>query len=194
MTLGWQRLDSEGPSIELGLFFLALSSAGVIASLATVLLWGTAIGRAPPSSNIIMVLGPPLAVLGGFIYISIQGGSLSIPSLAAVIGTSAGAAALGAGVFVWFNPFALWVAPPALTFGSFLLLAAFENPKRQLWESTYVLALGSGAAVLLGATLFSGGLFWSPLYAPFVLLPLLAAVILVWLGRRVYSRRMKLEV
>ncbi len=195
MTLGWQRLDSEGPSIELGLFFLALSSAGVGASLAVVFLWATAVVGLPfDDTIIIMVLGPPLAVLGGFIYISIQGGSLSIPSLAAVIGTSAGAAALGAGVFVWFNPFALWVAPPALTFGSFLLLAAFENPKRQLWESTYVLALGSGAAVLLGATLFSGGLFWSPLYAPFVLLPLLAAVILVWLGRRVYSRRMKLEV
>ncbi len=189
MTLGWQRLDSEGPSIELGLFFLALSSAGVGASFAVVFLWATAVGGLPfDDTIIIVVVGPPLAVLGGFIYISIQGGSLSIPSLAAVVGTSVGA------VFIWFNQFALYIAPPAFTFGSFLLLAAFENPKRQLWESTYVLALGSGAAVLLGATLFSGGLFWSPLYAPFVLLPLLAAVILVWLGRRVYSRRMKLEV
>lgn len=162
--------------------------------MAVVLLWGTAVGRAPPNDTIIMVLGPPLFALGGFIYITIQGGSLSIPSLAAVIGTSAGAAMLAEGVHVWFGLFALWVAPPALTFGSFLLLAAFENPKRQLPLETYVFALGSGSAVILGATLYSGGLFWPTFYTPFVLLPLLIAVILAWLGRRVYSRRMQLEV
>jgi hypothetical protein len=183
-------LSSERPSVELGLVFLGLSALGVGASFAVVLLWATAVGGLPfDDTIIIMVLGPPLAVLAGFIYFSIQGGSLSIPSLAAVIGTSAGAAMLGAGVYIWFNPFALWVAPPAITFGSYLLLAAFENPRRHLWESTYVFALGSGSAVLLGATLFSGGLFWPRLYAPFVLLPLLAAVILVWSSRYIISRR-----
>ncbi len=194
MTLGWQRLNSERPSVELGLVFLGLSAAGVVASIAVFFLWATAVGGVPfDDTIIIMVLGPPLAVLGGFIYISIQGGSLSIPSIAAVIGTSAGTAMLGAGVYTWFSPPALWVAPPAFTLGSFLLLAAFENPKRQLPQTTYVFALVSGSAVILGATLYSGALFWPTLYAPLVLLPLLAAVILAWLGRRVYSRRMRLE-
>ncbi|MEE9600934.1 MAG: hypothetical protein V3W22_04445, partial [Thermoplasmata archaeon] len=79
-------MGSEGPSVELGLFFLTLSSVGVGASFAVVLLLGTAVRSLRLDDIIIiMVLGPPLAVLGGFIYISLQGGSLSIPSLAAVV-------------------------------------------------------------------------------------------------------------
>jgi hypothetical protein len=192
MTLGWQRLSSERPSVELGLIFLGLSAVGVGASFAVVFLWATAVGGVPfDDIIIILVLGPPLAVLGGFIYFSYREGSLSIPSLAAVIGTSVGA------VFIWFNQIALYIAPPAFTFGSFLLLAAFENPKRQLPETTFGLALVSGSAVLLGATLLTGGLPWrpwSPLYTPLVLFLLLVAVILAWSGRHVYSRRMQLEV
>lgn len=184
-------LSSERPSVELGLIFFAVSALGVGASFAVVLL-GTAVRSLRYDDiPIIMVLGPPLAVLGGFIYFSYREGSLSIPSLAAVIGTSAGA------VFIWFNQIALYIAPPAFTFGSFLLLAAFENPKKQLPETTFGLALVSGSAVLLGAALLTGGLPWrpwSPLYAPLVLFLLLVAVILAWSGRRVYSRRRQVEV
>lgn len=176
-------MSSEEPDVSLGFVYLGLAILGVFASSMVHILSPGGIRR--PTFDIVMAVGPPLAVLGGFVYFSSRAGSFSIASVAAVIGTSLGATLL---VLVWFPTLAFFVPPPAFALGSYLIGAAFENPEtpvpRRVYEHVFV-----SSVVLLVAAIIDGGLEYRDDFLRIVVLLILAAVILLWTGRHILSRR-----
>ncbi len=182
---GWRSMSSEEPKVHLGLIFVGWSLLGVFLADAVWQVWK------PAPYDLILTLGPPLAVLAGFAFHTLRSKAFSLVSMTAVAAVMVGAVVVHLGVEgSWLTRFAFFVGPPAFALSSFLLASAFEKLREPISWETFKLVFGASIGVLLPAALLAEGL--KPFrynYLRTSLLLILVLVMVVWSGRYLISLR-----